>query len=305
MLTTRERMPWSGHMAVHALPEVYREIREAGTTLVFVNTRAQAEIVFQELWRLNDDNLPIALHHGSLAHRAAAQGRGGDGGGKAARGRRHVLARSRHRLGRRRPGGAGRRAEGGEPADPAHRPVRPPAGHAEPRAAGARQPVRGAGMPRRARRDPRQRRWTATRRSPAGSTCWRSTSWRWPVPRRSIPTTCSARCGRRRPTPSLSRGDFDAVVAFVDHGGYALRSLRAVAPARTAAGRTLQGRLAGGGAPAADEHRHHRRGDDAEGADQARPPSRRGRGVFRARPGNRRHFPLFRPAACGSRASAT
>jgi ATP-dependent Lhr-like helicase len=67
MLTTREPMPWSGHMAVHALPEVYEEIRRAGTTLVFVNTRAQAEIVFQELWHLNEDNLPIALHHGSLA----------------------------------------------------------------------------------------------------------------------------------------------------------------------------------------------------------------------------------------------
>src|SRR3546814_11386035 len=54
-------------MAVHAIPEVYVAIREAGTTIVFVNTRAQAEIVFQELWRLNDDNLAIALHHGSLA----------------------------------------------------------------------------------------------------------------------------------------------------------------------------------------------------------------------------------------------
>ena len=34
---------------------------------MFVNTRLQAEFAFQELWRLNDDNLPIALHHGSLA----------------------------------------------------------------------------------------------------------------------------------------------------------------------------------------------------------------------------------------------
>ena len=67
ILTTRERLPWSGHMAVHAMAEVYARIREAGTTLVFVNTRAQAEIVFSELWRLNDDGLAIALHHGSLA----------------------------------------------------------------------------------------------------------------------------------------------------------------------------------------------------------------------------------------------
>jgi ATP-dependent Lhr-like helicase len=67
ILTTREYLPWSGHMAVHALAEVYERVRRAGTTLVFVNTRAQAEIVFQELWRLNDEELPIGLHHGSLS----------------------------------------------------------------------------------------------------------------------------------------------------------------------------------------------------------------------------------------------
>ncbi|MEQ8354569.1 MAG: ligase-associated DNA damage response DEXH box helicase [Kiloniellaceae bacterium] len=67
ILTTRERLPWSGHMAVHALAEVYERIKQAGTTLVFVNTRAQAEIVFQELWHLNEDGLAIGLHHGSLA----------------------------------------------------------------------------------------------------------------------------------------------------------------------------------------------------------------------------------------------
>jgi ATP-dependent Lhr-like helicase len=67
ILETAERMPWAGHMALFAMPEVYRAIRQAGTTLVFVNTRAQAELVFQALWRLNVDNLPIALHHGSLS----------------------------------------------------------------------------------------------------------------------------------------------------------------------------------------------------------------------------------------------
>jgi ATP-dependent helicase Lhr and Lhr-like helicase len=67
ILATREQLPWSGHMALHALAEVYERIKQHRTTLVFVNTRAQAELCFQELWRLNDDNLPIALHHGSLA----------------------------------------------------------------------------------------------------------------------------------------------------------------------------------------------------------------------------------------------
>jgi ATP-dependent helicase Lhr and Lhr-like helicase len=66
VLDTNERLPWAGHSAVHALREIYDAIRAANMTLVFVNTRAQAEFVFQELWRLNDDKLAIALHHGSL-----------------------------------------------------------------------------------------------------------------------------------------------------------------------------------------------------------------------------------------------
>jgi len=59
-------LPWGGHMGLASMPEVYRRIREARVTIVFVNTRAQAELCFQALWRLNEDNLPIALHHGSL-----------------------------------------------------------------------------------------------------------------------------------------------------------------------------------------------------------------------------------------------
>ncbi|WP_456619649.1 MULTISPECIES: ligase-associated DNA damage response DEXH box helicase [unclassified Bradyrhizobium] len=66
MLDTRERLPWAGHSARHALAEVYDLIKQNKTTLVFVNTRSQAEMLFQDLWRMNDDNLAIALHHGSL-----------------------------------------------------------------------------------------------------------------------------------------------------------------------------------------------------------------------------------------------
>jgi ATP-dependent Lhr-like helicase len=61
------RMPWSGHMALHAAEAVYARIKAVRTALVFVNTRAQAELFFAALWRLNDANLAIALHHGSLA----------------------------------------------------------------------------------------------------------------------------------------------------------------------------------------------------------------------------------------------
>jgi ATP-dependent Lhr-like helicase len=67
LLLSNGRTPWAGHTAQHAMAEVYDAIRKARTALVFVNTRFQAEFAFQELWKLNDDGLPIALHHGSLA----------------------------------------------------------------------------------------------------------------------------------------------------------------------------------------------------------------------------------------------
>jgi len=66
MLDTAERLPWAGHSARHALGEIYDLIKRHKTTLVFVNTRSQAETIFQELWRINDDGLAVALHHGSL-----------------------------------------------------------------------------------------------------------------------------------------------------------------------------------------------------------------------------------------------
>ncbi|MFN4207407.1 MAG: ligase-associated DNA damage response DEXH box helicase, partial [Agrobacterium albertimagni] len=66
ILQTEDRIPWSGHRAVYAIPEIYKVLKDFQTTLLFVNTRSQAEMLFQELWTVNDDNLPIALHHGSL-----------------------------------------------------------------------------------------------------------------------------------------------------------------------------------------------------------------------------------------------
>jgi ATP-dependent Lhr-like helicase len=67
VLLSGGEVPWAGHTAQHAMAEVYDAIKGARTALIFVNTRWQAEFAFQELWRLNEDNLPIALHHGSLA----------------------------------------------------------------------------------------------------------------------------------------------------------------------------------------------------------------------------------------------
>ncbi|MEZ5970378.1 MAG: ligase-associated DNA damage response DEXH box helicase [Hyphomonadaceae bacterium] len=66
VLDSDAHIPWSGHTARHAIPEIYETIKRTKLALVFVNTRAQAEMTFQELWRVNDDGLPIALHHGSL-----------------------------------------------------------------------------------------------------------------------------------------------------------------------------------------------------------------------------------------------
>ena len=66
MILPDGRLPWSGHMGLFSAPEILARIAAARMTIVFVNTRAQSELLFQELWRLNADTLPIAIHHGSL-----------------------------------------------------------------------------------------------------------------------------------------------------------------------------------------------------------------------------------------------
>ncbi|WP_385965767.1 ligase-associated DNA damage response DEXH box helicase [Tianweitania populi] len=66
ILKSEERVPWAGHTSRYAIPEIYQAVKDHKTTLLFVNTRFQAELLFSELWRVNEDTLPIALHHGSL-----------------------------------------------------------------------------------------------------------------------------------------------------------------------------------------------------------------------------------------------
>lgn len=61
------RIPFGGFMAKYAIPEIYAAIKAVNTALVFVNTRAQAELIFQFLWEANKDALPIAIYHGSLS----------------------------------------------------------------------------------------------------------------------------------------------------------------------------------------------------------------------------------------------
>ncbi|WP_018261467.1 ligase-associated DNA damage response DEXH box helicase [Methylobacterium sp. WSM2598] len=66
LLEASRALPLAGHTAWQAMPAIYDLIRQHRMVLVFVNTRLQAEYTFQELWKLNEDALPIALHHGSL-----------------------------------------------------------------------------------------------------------------------------------------------------------------------------------------------------------------------------------------------
>ena len=73
MLPTARPAPWAGGGGHYAIPEVLDTVRQARTTIIFINTRAQAELFFQALWAANDDNLPIGLHHGSLSRESRAR----------------------------------------------------------------------------------------------------------------------------------------------------------------------------------------------------------------------------------------
>lgn len=75
-------VPWAGHSGRWAVHQVMAEVARNRTTIIFCNTRGLAELIFQELWKVNDAGLPIAIHHGSLdrearqrAETAMAEGR--------------------------------------------------------------------------------------------------------------------------------------------------------------------------------------------------------------------------------------
>ncbi len=67
ILIPEGRVPWSGHSGRYAARQVMELIEQHNTTLVFCNTRSLAELIFQDLWAVNDKVLPIGIHHGSLA----------------------------------------------------------------------------------------------------------------------------------------------------------------------------------------------------------------------------------------------
>jgi ATP-dependent Lhr-like helicase len=70
ILLPEDRVPWSGHSGSYATEQVMKIIAEHRTTLVFCNTRSLAELTFQQLWKVNEAQLPIGIHHGSLSREA-------------------------------------------------------------------------------------------------------------------------------------------------------------------------------------------------------------------------------------------
>jgi ATP-dependent Lhr-like helicase len=70
LLPVEERVPWGGHAATWAIPQLYEIIRRNRTTLIFTNTRFLAEYIFRTLWDANEGTLPIGIHHGSLSKEA-------------------------------------------------------------------------------------------------------------------------------------------------------------------------------------------------------------------------------------------
>ncbi|BCQ22478.1 ligase-associated DNA damage response DEXH box helicase [Caballeronia sp. NK8] len=64
---TIERFPWGGHLGVRQVGPVADEVDQAQSSLVFTNTRSQAEIWYRALLELRPEWAGLlALHHGSL-----------------------------------------------------------------------------------------------------------------------------------------------------------------------------------------------------------------------------------------------
>lgn len=62
-----EKYPWAGHIGTTLVRQVVERIGRASSTLVFTNTRSQAEIWFRAIVRASPELLGgVALHHGSL-----------------------------------------------------------------------------------------------------------------------------------------------------------------------------------------------------------------------------------------------
>ena len=256
-------MPWAGHTSRYAIPEIYEAIRRHRTTLLFVNTRSQAEMLFQELWRVNEDNLPIALHHGSLdvGQRRRVE--------KAMESNslRAIVATSTLDLGIDwgdvdlvihvgAPKGASRLAQrigrSNHRMDEPSRAILVPANRFE--VLECRAALEANYSARRTRR-----RCSTGALDVLSQQCSAS-----PAARRSLPTSSTRRCAAPRPMPTLDRQTFDRVVDFVATGGYALRTYERYARIRLDQGRQMAHRQSACRPAIPAECRHHRREPDAQ-----------------------------------------
>lgn len=73
VLGSEARIPYNGFMAKYAMEDIMRAIEAARTSIVFVNTRAQAELVFQLLWDINKEAIPLGVYHSSLTREKRAK----------------------------------------------------------------------------------------------------------------------------------------------------------------------------------------------------------------------------------------
>jgi ATP-dependent Lhr-like helicase len=222
ILISDERVPWSGHMGRYATGDVYELIKAHALSLIFVNTRAQAEMTFQELWAANDEGLPIALHHGSLDAASAARWKQPWRRGSCARWcvpRRSIWASTGAMwiwwsIWVRPKGPAASPSASGAPITAWTSPPGlcwcPPTGS---RSWSAARPSPHWPKARRI-----ARRW-----GPAGWMCWPSMCSAWPWPGRSRPMNSMPRSVLPRPMPTFPRTRFDQILDFVATGGYALK----------------------------------------------------------------------------------
>ncbi len=287
------------HGAARAARGLSRRSARTGPRIVFVNTRAQAELVFQR---------PVAPQRGQPADRPASrQPRASSSG-----------ARSRRRWPR----------AGCAPWSPPPRSISASTGatstwwsrSARPR--GSAACCSGSAAPTTGSTSRAGRCWCR----PTASRCWNARRRCEAVARRAAldgdpprpggldvlaqhvsacacarpfdPDELYAEVRRAAPYASLPRADFDDVLGFVATGGYALAGLRALPAAGSGCDDGRLRAAAPAGRPAVPhERRHHRRGGDAAGAAEARPRAGRGRGVFRPGADAGRHLPVRRRAA--------
>ena len=296
IIDAQERLPWGGHMGHHAVPEVYNIIRQHKTSIVFVNTRAQAELVFDRLWRINEENLAIGLHHGSLAVEQRRKVEAAMAAGKL----RAVVATSSLDLGidwgdvdlviqmgapkgvsrlMQRIGRANHRLD-----EPSRAMIAPANRFEVLESLAALEAVEAReldGDP------PRPPCLDVLAQHIVGCACAQ------PIDRDQLYEEVLTHAA----LPRAAAQGFRRHLRLRRHRRLCAGGLRALAPAEAAARRPLDAGLAPGGAAVPHECRHHRRAAADQGEAEARPHPGRGRGVLHPGPGAGRHLRLRRPHA--------